>query len=132
VAVKCLPDLGATPTQFEALIREVELCARFDSKHIVQVFGACLDKRSTICLIMELVEGGNLHQRIHDPRRPRMTLLESLEVCLFSSCASTWGGGGTSWLMEGPTCMTWLEASEVCRLFCLCSMCVGGGGGGAA
>ena len=80
MAVKCLPDLGATPSQFEALVREIELSAKFDSKHIVQVYGACLDKRSTICLIMELVEGGNLHQRVHDPRRPRMTLLEALEV----------------------------------------------------
>jgi hypothetical protein len=94
----------------EALIREIELSAKFDSKHIVQVLGACLDGTSTICLIMELVEGGNLHQRIHDPRRPRMTLLEALEVrsplpaTLFNAHADSAyierdgrGGGGVGW-----------------------------------
>ena len=45
-----------------------------------QVLGACLRDRASCCLIMELAEGGNLHQRIHDPVRGRMSLLETLQV----------------------------------------------------
>lgn len=80
VAVKCLPQDGATPAQYEALIREIELSAKFDSKHLVQVYGACLNSTSTICLIMELVDGGNLYQLIHHCKPHRMTLSDALSV----------------------------------------------------
>jgi hypothetical protein len=31
---------------------------------------------------MELVMGGNLHQRIYDSSKPRLTHLEILQVCI--------------------------------------------------
>lgn len=83
MAVKCLPHLdtvGASSTQLEALLREIELSSRFNSRRLVRVFGACLQAEETVCLIMELAEGGSLYQRIHDPTRPRMTLVEALQV----------------------------------------------------
>ena len=83
VAVKCLPNFdscGASSSQLEALLREIELSSRFNSKRLVRVYGASLRPTSTICLIMELAEGGSLHQRIYDPKRPRMTLVEALQV----------------------------------------------------
>lgn len=85
VAVKCLPQMGSngsTPPQVEALIREIELTSRFNSWRLVKVYGACLNPESTVCLIMEVAEGGSLHQRIYDKERPRLTLVESLQVIL--------------------------------------------------
>lgn len=86
MAVKCLPNLdatGASTSQLEALLREIELSSRFNSQRLVRVFGACLRPASTVCLIMELAEGGSLHQRIYDLKRPRMTLIEALQVWEF-------------------------------------------------
>lgn len=80
MAVKCLPKDGATLAQYEALIREIELSAKFDSHRLVKVHGACLQDSSTICLIMELVEGGNLYQLIHQSKQHRMPLIKALEV----------------------------------------------------
>ena len=83
VAVKCLPNLTSETTkdrQYEALIQEIELCTRFDSLRLVKVLGACLKNRASACLIMELVEGGNLFQRIHDPSKARLTTPEILRV----------------------------------------------------
>lgn len=85
VAVKCLPNLAAGKTndgQYEALVREIELSTKFNSNRLVRVLGACVKDRSSICLIMELVEGGNLFQRIHNPLKPRLTAIESLKVSL--------------------------------------------------
>ncbi len=44
------------------------------------MLGACLGDPSTACLIMELVEGGNLSDRIHNPRKRRLTYLQILQV----------------------------------------------------
>ena len=44
------------------------------------MYGASLKSHATCCLIMELAAGGNLHQRIYDTSRPRMTLIEALQV----------------------------------------------------
>lgn len=83
VAVKCLPNLTPEQTSdshFEALVREIELSTKFSSNRLVKVFGACFQDKSSACLIMELVEGGNLFQRIHDPKRPRLTNIDILRV----------------------------------------------------
>ena len=63
------------------------LCQRRDSKWIaglrdwiVQVYGASLKDPAHACLVMELVKGGNLHQRIYDRSAPRLTHLEILQV----------------------------------------------------
>jgi hypothetical protein len=44
------------------------------------VYGACTRDRDNVCLIMELMEGGNLFQRIYDRKKRRMSYLEILQV----------------------------------------------------
>ena len=46
----------------------------------MQVYGASLKDPAHACLVMELVKGGNLHQRIYDRSTPRLTHLEILQV----------------------------------------------------
>lgn len=46
----------------------------------MQVYGASLKDHKNACLVMELVKGGNLHQRIYDRSAPRLTHLEILQV----------------------------------------------------
>ena len=83
VAVKCLPNLASeqtSDTHFEALVREIELSTKLNSSRLVKVYGACFKDKASACLIMELVEGGNLFHRIHDPSKPRLTTIEILRV----------------------------------------------------
>lgn len=54
----------------------------------MQVYGASLRDPASACLVMELVEGGNLHQRIYDRSRPWLTHLEILQVCLSIAVAA--------------------------------------------
>lgn len=44
------------------------------------MYGACTADREHVCLIMELMEGGSLHQRIYDRCKRRMGYLEILQV----------------------------------------------------
>ena len=46
----------------------------------MQVYGASLQDPAHACLVMELVKGGNLHQRIYDRAAPRLTHLEILQA----------------------------------------------------
>ncbi len=46
----------------------------------VRVLGGCLGQPEKACLIMELVEGGDLASRIHDRRKRRLTYLQILQV----------------------------------------------------
>jgi hypothetical protein len=88
VAVKKLPPFismqsGVTnndQSAYDALIREIKLASKFDCDRLVKVYGACTDDRNKCCLIMELMTGGNLYQRIHDKKRRRMTYVEILQV----------------------------------------------------
>ena len=41
-----------------------------------------LQETANVCLIMELVTGGNLHQRIKDTSRARLSYMEILQVRL--------------------------------------------------
>ena len=51
-----------------------------------QVYGASLKDPASACLVMELVPGGNLHQRIYDRALPRMTHLDILQAGSASLC----------------------------------------------
>lgn len=51
----------------------------------MQVYGASLRNPASACLVMELVQGGNLHQRIYDSTKPRLTHLEILQACTLQS-----------------------------------------------
>ena len=46
----------------------------------LQVYGASLRDAGSACLVMELVAGGNLHQRIYDRGLPRMAHLDILQA----------------------------------------------------
>jgi hypothetical protein len=46
----------------------------------VSVLGACLGEPAQACLIMELVEGGSLAQRIHDRKKRRLTYVQILQA----------------------------------------------------
>jgi serine/threonine protein kinase len=88
VAVKKLPSfvrLSSGEEQngqaaYEALIREIKLASKFDCQRLVKVFGACTDDKNKCCLVMELMRGGNLYQRIHDRNRRRLTYIEILQL----------------------------------------------------
>ena len=67
--------------QFAALKKEVAFLSTFcNSDRLVRIYGASLQNPSTACIIMELAEGGNLHQRIYSMQKPPLTLVESLQV----------------------------------------------------
>jgi len=52
----------------------------------VRVLGGCLGKPEKACLIMEVVEGGDLASRIYDRRKRRLTYLQILQVrCAIAS-----------------------------------------------
>lgn len=46
----------------------------------VRVLGACLGEPASACIIMELLEGGDLARRIHRPRTRRLTYFQILQV----------------------------------------------------
>lgn len=52
------------------------------------MYGASLVDAGRACLVMELVKGGNLHQRIYDRALPRLTHLQILQVGPESSTAA--------------------------------------------
>ncbi|KAK2078084.1 hypothetical protein QBZ16_003952 [Prototheca wickerhamii] len=84
VAVKTLPPMGpdaSVGTAFhDALQREVALASRFDCDRLVRVLGASTSRPESMCLIMELMEGGNLGQRIYDRHKRRLGYLEILQL----------------------------------------------------
>ncbi|KAK9827455.1 hypothetical protein WJX74_003381 [Apatococcus lobatus] len=85
VAVKRLPppnendSLAAHTAAYQALLQEIELASKFNSERLVRVLGACMADRHNICLVMELVPGGNLFHRIHASDR-RMSYMEILQL----------------------------------------------------
>ena len=44
----------------------------YPTPRLVKVYGACTADTRHVCLIMELMEGGNLFQRIYDRNKRRM------------------------------------------------------------
>ena len=87
VAVKKLPpsndddeEQGASQSAYSALIKEIKLMSKFDSDRLVKVLGACTDDRDKCCLIMELMRGGDLSKKIHDPRRRRLSYIHILQI----------------------------------------------------
>jgi len=87
VAVKKLPpsnnddeEQGGSQSAYSALIKEIKLMSKFDSDRLVKVLGACTDDRDKCCLIMELMRGGDLSKKIHDPRRRRLSYIQILQI----------------------------------------------------
>ena len=46
----------------------------------MRVYGACTRDPTNVCLIMELMDGGNLFQRIYDRKKRRLSYLDILQV----------------------------------------------------
>ena len=88
VAIKRLPPFVSlegslqkdAESAYQALIREIKLASKFQCERLVEVYGACTDDKAKCCLIMELMKGGNLHQRIYDRKRRRLTYIEILQL----------------------------------------------------
>jgi serine/threonine protein kinase len=89
VAVKKLPPFVSmddvtgennAEAAYQALIREIKLASKFQCERLVKVYGACTDDKAKCCLIMELMKGGNLSQRIHDRNRRRLSYIEILQL----------------------------------------------------
>lgn len=59
---------------------EIQLSSKMHNEHVVKLLGACLGNKDNVCLIMELVEGGNLSKRIHNKSLRRLDYLEVLQV----------------------------------------------------
>lgn len=69
------------------------------------MLGACLGDAERVCLIMELVEGGNLAQRIYDRNKRRLTYLEILQVLAVAlPCFSH----AKLWSCSGFPCSGWM------------------------
>ena len=67
----------------------------------LQVYGASLKDPENACLVMELVKGGNLHQRIYDRSSPRLTHLEILQVSVPHDSAHLAVEGGIQQKRQG-------------------------------
>ncbi|KDD72426.1 protein kinase, partial [Helicosporidium sp. ATCC 50920] len=85
VAIKLLPSIlpndgPGVENLREALMREVSLASRFDCERLVRVHGASVRDARNVCLIMELMRGGNLAQRIHDRHKRRLGYLDILRL----------------------------------------------------
>ena len=84
VAVKRLPPVidkdKGNHSAYDSMIKEIKLMSKFDCHRIVRVLGACTDDRDNCCLIMELMRGGDLAKKIHDPRRRRLTYIQVLQI----------------------------------------------------
>ena len=67
------------------------------------MYGACTSDPEHVCLIMELMEGGNLYQRIYDRCKRRMSYLEILQVrrAAGSGACACGGDGGHACVRGG-------------------------------
>ena len=70
----------STPTWHSAgfcskLLHEAPTCSLCDDQN-----DNVLQEKANVCLIMELAKGGNLHQRIKDPAKPKLCYKEVLQV----------------------------------------------------
>ena len=77
-----LPQLMKVDTEimYKNLKDEVKLTSRICHERIVRLLAACLSDKNRICLIMELVENGNLSRRIHNRNLRKLEYLQVLQV----------------------------------------------------
>jgi len=80
VAVKLMKV--ETDVMYKSLKDEVKLTSRICHDRIVRLLAACLTDKNRICLIMELVENGNLSKRIHNRKIRKLEYLQILQVGL--------------------------------------------------
>lgn len=86
VAVKLL-SVDTQQDVYEAFMKEVELSSRFrHCDRVVRLLGASFSDRLHVGLIMELVEGGNLAERIYAPNKRRLDYLEILQIGYDIAC----------------------------------------------
>jgi serine/threonine protein kinase len=84
VAVKRLPPVddkgNGNQSSYDSMIKEINLMSKFDCERIVKVLGASTDDRDNCCLVMELLRGGDLAKKIHDPKRRRLSYIQILQI----------------------------------------------------
>lgn len=61
-------------------LEEIKLSSKMDNEHIVKCYGACFSDKEDLCLIMELVHGGDLSTRIHNKNQHHLEYIEVLQV----------------------------------------------------
>jgi serine/threonine protein kinase len=69
-----------TEAMHKHLKDEVRLTSQMCHDRIVRLLAACLNDKDNICLIMELIENGNLSKRIHNRKLRKMEYLKVLQV----------------------------------------------------
>jgi serine/threonine protein kinase len=65
---------------------------RLNHPRVVRLLGACLEPPESVFLVIELVEGGSLHRRLHQ----RGTIECAHERCMSGGSSGGGGGGGGS------------------------------------
>lgn len=71
-----------TEAMYKNLKDEVKLTSRMRHDRIVRLYAACLTDKNRICLIMELVENGNLSWRIHNRNIRKLEYIQVLQAGL--------------------------------------------------
>ena len=71
----------------------------------MQVYGASLKDPGNACLVMELVRGGNLHQRIYDRNLPKLTHMQILQVRIAMRRTQIWIVRYMSCFILGHLCL---------------------------
>ncbi len=87
MAVKRFFPLGGNRDALEALEREVLILTALRHPNIVQCLGSVLQEGERPCIVLELMEGGSLHEATHNagdgiPETTRLSLLLQLARAL--------------------------------------------------
>jgi len=69
-------DEYAYERQWQMFLSEVNILHKLEHPRIIQLLGACVDLRGCPSLVMELAEGGNLHDFLHNRQRSSFDRLQ--------------------------------------------------------
>ncbi|XP_062102618.1 probable receptor-like protein kinase At2g23200 [Humulus lupulus] len=79
VAVKrSAPGSGQGFSEFQT---EIMVLSKIRHRHLVSLIGYC-DESSEMILVYEFMEKGTLRDHLHDPKLPRLTWKQRLEICI--------------------------------------------------
>jgi len=87
VALKCFTDADDDASNVR---KEIEIMRAIDHPSIVKIYGACM---SPLCLVLELVHGGSLHEVLHCSSAGRSMALDehsAVSIATDIACAMTY------------------------------------------